>query len=1060
MKKAFRIFRRLLLIILILLILLIGAAVAIPYFFKDELLAKVKEEVNNSLNAKVDFKDVNLSLLRNFPDVSFGLEDLEVIGMGTFEGIPLAKAKEIALRLDIMSVINSLRNNEQAISVKSVLLDQADINILVNKDGSANYDIVKVDSTAVETEETTEVAYEYEVNLNKYAIQNAHFVYHDKTSGIYTEIKGLDHTGKGDFNESVYDLNTETAIEAITVDYGGIAYLNKAKIDLDAILNVNTDNMKFTIKDNDLKVNALRLLAEGFVQLNEEDIEMDIFVNAPGNDFKSVLSLIPYAYIKDYKGVKASGAFSMNAAVKGKYNGETGALPAFNVFLDVQNGSFKYPGLPLGVNEINTKATVNSPDFTMDNYDNLVVDVATLNFKLDEDPFKIKFFLRRPMSDPNFHLDTEGKLDLGNLIKAFPVEGVDQLTGVIESKAYVLAKYSYFESEAYEKIQMEGTVSARDIIYKGPDYPAIAIEKSTVNFSPQTIELLDFEAKLGSSDVSATGNVQNFLAYIRPDKTMEGTLKVRSNVFNADEWMPDYSESEEVVTTSETEESTEGAEVFDQFRFAMDAEIKKLIYGDYDLQNIVAKGSITSNEFLLDNFSIDIGNSDLQANGKAENLFGYAFEQETLKGDFFLKSQNFDLNQFMTEETTAQTTSESEPAATESYEPIEIPANIDFNLTADMANVTYGSMQLRNVKGAVVVKDQKAGLEDVTAEALGGQLAFAGSYDAKNPEKPAFDMMTKVQSLSFPETYNTLNTFQAVAPIGQYINGKFSMDLSMNGLLGKDLMPDFTTFNADGFIETIDAIIKDFKPLGELGNQLNVGQKFNNFSIKDSRNWFHIEDGRVTVEEFDEKVDDIDLKIGGSHLITGGMDYVIKAKVPRKYVEDIPGGEVVGEGLDALTKEASKLGLNINKAEFFNFNIGLTGTLNDPKVKVKLVGTDGESSVKDEVAGSVKEAIDDAKEEATQKVTEEIDKAKEEAQKELDAAKQKAQEEAEKKAEEARLKAEAEKKKAEEEAKRKLEEAQRKAEEEARKAAEEAKKKAEEKLKEWNPFKKKKGGGE
>ena len=51
-------------IILVLLILLI----TLPYLFKDKIVAKIKEEANKTLNAKFDFSDFNLSLIRHFPN--------------------------------------------------------------------------------------------------------------------------------------------------------------------------------------------------------------------------------------------------------------------------------------------------------------------------------------------------------------------------------------------------------------------------------------------------------------------------------------------------------------------------------------------------------------------------------------------------------------------------------------------------------------------------------------------------------------------------------------------------------------------------------------------------------------------------------------------------------------------------------------------------------------------------------------------------------------------------------------------------------------------------------
>jgi hypothetical protein len=51
-----KIIKRILLSVVVLLVLLVGAAFAIPYFFKDKILEQVKVAVNKDLNATVDLR--------------------------------------------------------------------------------------------------------------------------------------------------------------------------------------------------------------------------------------------------------------------------------------------------------------------------------------------------------------------------------------------------------------------------------------------------------------------------------------------------------------------------------------------------------------------------------------------------------------------------------------------------------------------------------------------------------------------------------------------------------------------------------------------------------------------------------------------------------------------------------------------------------------------------------------------------------------------------------------------------------------------------------------------
>ena len=281
----------------VLVILLIGLAIAIPYFFKDDIIAKIKDEANATLNAKIDFGEVNLSLLSTFPNFSFELENLEVVGLEQFEGIPLVSAKNIDFTLDLMSVIQS----DRAIEIKNVNLDEPNVNILILKDGNANYDIAKSSDSSSE-----EANYNFLIQLQQYSINNGNITYDDQLGNVFFEIRNLNHQGKGDFTQEIFDLKTQTSIEQLTAESGGIPYLKKANTELDATFNIDLNQNKYTLKKNDLQVNEMKLLVDGFLQMENEDINMDFTFDAPRNDFRNLLSLIPNAYTKDFSDVNKS----------------------------------------------------------------------------------------------------------------------------------------------------------------------------------------------------------------------------------------------------------------------------------------------------------------------------------------------------------------------------------------------------------------------------------------------------------------------------------------------------------------------------------------------------------------------------------------------------------------------------------------------------------------------------------------------------------------------------------------------------------------------------------
>lgn len=952
-----KIVKKLIIALAILLVVLVAAAITIPILFKGKLLAIAKTEINKNLDAKVDFADVNLSLFRHFPDLGFRLENFSVKGIDQFEGVTLAKGDGLDLELDLGSLIGG-----GAIRVESIELSNPEINVLVMENGKANYDIAKSGEANAAEEPSTNSGGSFTMELKSYTINDANIVYDDRSMGVYTEVLGLNHKGSGNLTLDVYDLNTHTDIESLSVVYDDIAYLNKAKTKLDAIFNINQQDSKYTLKENELLVNDLKLNFDGFVQMLKEDILLDFSFNTPQNEFKNLLSLVPNAYIEGYEDVKADGQFALNGMVKGIYRAEPISYPAFDVNMKIENGQVKYPDLPLGVNDIFSSLKISSPS---SDFDDLTVDASDFRVKIGSNPFRAKFKLATPMSDPAVDAEVDGVLNLKELTQAFPMgEDIEALSGIITADVKCNTRMSVVERGAYDQVNMSGEMRLRDLIYDSRAYPTVAIQDAAVVFNPRRVQINRFESKLGQSDLSAEGSIDNILAYFSPNKTMTGKMKIRSNYFNADEWVP---ESNVEPTTETADPAVLGAAsaepaVFDRFQFDLDADVKEIVYGDYRLRNTFAAGSMAPNRLDIRNAGSQIGESDIKANGYISNIFDYIFADGVLGGNLNVVSRRFNLNEFMIESgesapaTASAQTKGAEPAG---YGVIPVPDNIQMTVNAEVGEIIYTNMTIEELKGKLLIEDRQVIIEDALANTLGGKMAFSGAYDTRDLEKPAFQIKYDLQNMDFQKSFNTFNTFQRLAPIGQFIKGQFNTSLIMDGTLGKNMLPDFTTLNAQGFLETLNSVVQGFKPLEAIGNALDIRELKDNIEALATKNWFEVKNGMLEIKPFDLKIKDIKMNISGQHSValTGGMDYNIKAEIPREMLEKSTIGAAANKGLTLLQKQAGSLGINLAQSDIINVGINLTGSIKDPKTNVNLLGVDGKASVADAAEQKAQEEI-------------------------------------------------------------------------------------------------------
>ncbi|NNC86083.1 MAG: hypothetical protein HKN75_08370, partial [Bacteroidia bacterium] len=353
--------KRFISVLAIVLLLFVGAAIAVPYFFQDKIVNRFITEINKNLNAKVAFEDISLTMFKSFPNLALSLDDISVKGIDYFKNDTLLKADNVALVIDLMSVIKG-----EDISIKSFTANKAVINTIVSETGLANWDIVKDDGTESNSAESA-------FDLENYKITNSDLYYTDREGNIKLKLESIDHTGKGKFTASVFDLVTETEAEAFNLSYNNVKYIHNAKTNLDAIIGVDLNKSLYTFKDNKLTLNDLDLIFDGSIGLPEDGIQYDLKWSAPSTEFKSFASVIPGVYQNDYKKLKTKGTLALSGFVKGLQTDK--AYPAFDLRLVVKDASMRYPGFDGDIKDINADCKVmnsgSGPDGTLIDLDKI-----------------------------------------------------------------------------------------------------------------------------------------------------------------------------------------------------------------------------------------------------------------------------------------------------------------------------------------------------------------------------------------------------------------------------------------------------------------------------------------------------------------------------------------------------------------------------------------------------------------------------------------------------------------------------------------------------------------
>jgi hypothetical protein len=615
-------------------VLFIGTLIALPFLFKDKINQMIKDEANKNLRAKMDYASFDLSLIKSFPNFTFELNGFSLVGVEEFEKDTLASIQNFVFTIDVMSVIKG-----DQIKIKTVKLNEPRIKAIVLKGGKANWDIT-IPSEEQAPEQASEPA-KFSLTLNNYEINNGYIVYDDRDGNMYAELVNLNHKGEGDFTQDMFTLFTTTSIDALTYKMDGIAYLNKVNTRLKFDIDIDNLRSKYTFKENELQLNELFLGFDGYVAMPTESIEMDMTYFAKKTDFKNLLSLVPAVYAKDFASVQTSGKLGLDGYVKGKYNEATNSMPAFGVKLLVENAMFKYPDLPKSVNNINVDIRVDNPD---GNPDKTVIDIKKFHVEMAENPVDIRMLIKTPVSDPYVNGEIKGKVILSSVKEFIPMEPGESLNGTIVSDVTLKGNVSALEKEQYDKFEFAGQLMVLDMDYKSKDLAYdVNLKKMYLNFSPKIVELSALEAKIGKSDINASGKMEQFLEYaLKENGVLKGSFSMNSNLMDLNEFMSE-DESTSTTTTTEEEAPLSVIEVPGNINFRLNTNIGKLIYDNIEMTNVAGAVSIEDKKVSLDNLKMNLMEGTMTMRGH--------YETKDIKKpgiDFYLDIANFDIQKTAT----------------------------------------------------------------------------------------------------------------------------------------------------------------------------------------------------------------------------------------------------------------------------------------------------------------------------------------------------------------------------------------------------------------------------
>lgn len=853
--------------------------ILLPILFADTITEKVRVLANNNLEGELNFKESELSFFKHFPSLTLTLNELNLNGSKPFKDQSLVTAKEIGFGIDVWSVIFGSQTQ-----IEEIFLEEAKINILVNKKGEANYNIYKSDS-----KDTTTSSESASLKLENIQINNSHLVYSDKSTKILIEAKGFNYKGKGDLLESNFNLKTSARIDSLSFAYDQKEYLKNKKVKADLITKINTNSLSFVFEKNDLVINKLPVEFTGLFDFLKNGYQMDFELKTEDSNLDDLFTALPAEYVSWMTETKMKGKTSAFLTLKGKYIASENLSPEVNFNIKVRDGYVKHEKAPYPVENIFLNLDTKLPNLDINQLkvrlDSLYFDVNKNNLSaiLISDGFGKKITIDSKM---------KSKLDLAFLSNALQVPNF-KLAGNLD--ADIVSKGNYSKEDRKFPIT-KGNFEIKNGFIQTAYYPKpIQNINLKANLNSPTGDFKDASFVLSPANFTFEGELFNLNASfknfedINYDVKAKGTLNVARiyKVFSQKGLDVDGFIKADLSLAGKQSDASNGR--IANLKNSGTLEVKNIkTTSDYLAKPfLIENGLFTFNQDKMNfsNFNGKYGTSDISMNGNLENVINFVLsENQILKGNFNLTSNYLNVNEFIPT-TTYETEDETEK--TEVAGVVQIPTNLNVSIQTNALKTQYEDVTIENLKGNLVIQNGSLRLSNSSLGIIGATAKMDAFYKNEGTQKAYFDYKINASEFDIKRAYNEIKMFREIVTAAESAEGIVGLNYSIKGVLNNQMEPIMPSLEGNGTLSVKKVKMKGFKLLNVVSAKTeNPDIKDPDVSKVDIKTT--IKNNIVTIERFKFKVAGFRLRFEGETSLDGKLNLKMRIGLPPLGILGIP----------------------------------------------------------------------------------------------------------------------------------------------------------------------------
>lgn len=852
---------------------------AVPKLFPGKIEEEIKLFANKKLKGKLNFKETELSFFNHFPSLTLTLTDFSLNGSAPFEEQNLLKAKNISFGVNLESLIFN-----STVKIDEIYVSDAAINVLVNKNGQANYNVYVSNHNSDKNKNSKETS----LKLDHIQIENTHLTYNDESINMAINAVGFNYLGKGDFDKAIFDLITEAKIDSFDFIFGGEEYLKKKKINADLITQINTNSLAFIFQQNNLVINQLPIDFKGKLNFLKNGYDIDFSVKSTDSNLYDFFTALPPQYVKWLEKTEIKGKTDLLLTLKGEYNVERNSKPDLVYQMKIRDGFVNYNASNNPASSLSLNLDTKLPSLDINK---LLVKISPLSFKMGKDYFNAQIETLG-MESPLIKAKINSDLDLKKLHDGIGIQNIDFSGKLI---ADVTANGIYDRKKRLFPIT-KGNVVLQNGNLKTEWYPnPITAIHLTANINDDTGNYKDLNVKFTPASFDFEGKKMYINASFENFDDVLYDIKAKGEIDLGRVYKVFTQENLDIKGVVKANLSLKGKQSdAEKGRYNKLRNSGTLFLKDITLKSgylaksfVINEGlfSFNQNQVNFKNFLASYGQSDFKMNGNMQNVINFVMSDKAiLKGEFRVESNYLNVDQF-----TASNPISSNPSKNNesNYGVIVVPPNLDFSLLTNFKKVNFEGLSINRLASFLSMKKGEMFLKNTSFDLIGCNVKMNAMYKNLSIRRAKFDYQIIAKEFDVKKAFTEVRMFRDMVPAAKSAEGIVSLDYKVGGYLNEKMMPIYPSLNGKGILSVKNVKMKGFKLFNAI-SKTTTHDGIRNPDLSEIDIKSSVKNNIMTLEQFKFKVAGFRPKIAGQASLDGKLNLKMRLGLPPLGIIGIP----------------------------------------------------------------------------------------------------------------------------------------------------------------------------